>query len=130
VHGFFNAPLDLPDHAEKAVACAGAILAATEDLRRDQKVAGMKLGRTRIGIETGSAVLGDVGRGAKRDYTAYGHAVNLASRLEGANKKLGTSILLGPGTASALGGRVPLRSLGKIAIAGISEEVEVFEPQA
>jgi adenylate cyclase len=129
VHAFFNAPLDLPDHAEKAVTCASAIIAATEDLRRDGKVAAMQLGRTRIGIETGVAVLGDVGRGAKRDYTAYGHAVNLASRLEGANKKLGSSILLGPGTAAALDGRIPLRSLGKIAISGIAEEIEVFEPE-
>ena len=129
VHAFFNAPLDLPDHAEKAVTCASAIIAATEDLRRDAKVVAMQLGRTRIGIETGVAVLGDVGRGAKRDYTAYGHAVNLASRLEGANKKLGSSILLGPGTAAALAGRIPLRSLGKIAISGIAEEIEVFEPE-
>jgi len=130
VHGFFNAPLDLPDHAAKAVACARAIIAATEDLRRDSRFATMKLGRTRIGIETGLAVLGDVGRGAKRDYTAYGHAVNLASRLEGANKILGTSILLGPGTAAALEGRIPLRSLGKIPISGIAEEIEIFEPQS
>ena len=89
VHAFFNAPLDLPDHADKAVACARAIIEATEELRRDRKVASAQLGRTRIGIETGMAVLGDVGRGTKRDYTAYGHAVNLASRLEGANKRLG-----------------------------------------
>jgi adenylate cyclase len=112
------------------VACARAIVAATETLRRDEGIAAMELGRTRIGIETGLAILGDVGRGAKRDYTAYGHAVNLASRLEDANKKLGTSILLGPGTAAALGGLIPLRSLGKIAISGITEDIEVFEPQS
>lgn len=129
VHAFFNAPLDLPDHAEKAVACARAIIAATEDLRSDRRVAATELGPTRIGIETGLAVLGDVGRGMKRDYTAYGHAVNLASRLEGLNKRLGTSILLGPGTAAALGGRVPLQRLGKVAISGIADEVEVFEPE-
>ncbi len=129
VHAFFNAPLDLPDHADKAVACARAIIEATEELRRDRKLASAQLGRTRIGIETGFAVLGDVGRGTKRDYTAYGHAVNLASRLEGANKRLGSSILLGPGTAAALAGRIPLRCLGKIAISGLDEEIEVFEPE-
>jgi adenylate cyclase len=129
VHAFFNAPLDLPDHADKAVACARAIIEATEELRRDRKLTSAQLGRTRIGIETGFAVLGDVGRGTKRDYTAYGHAVNLASRLEGANKRLGSSILLGPGTAAALAGRIPLRCLGKIAISGLDEEIEVFEPE-
>ena len=130
VHAFFNAPLDLPDHAEKAVTCAVAIIKATEELRLDPEIAPMGLGRTRIGIETGPAILGDVGRGAKRDYTAYGRAVNLAARLEEANKEFGSSIALGPGTAAALGGRVPLKLLGKKALRGIDEEIEVFEPAA
>jgi adenylate cyclase len=126
VHGFFNAPVDLPQHAEKAVACACRIRDATETLRRDPAVAAAALGRTRIGIETGQAVLGEVGRGAKRDYTAYGHAVNLASRLEGANKEFGSSIAIGPGTAAALAGQMQLRRLGSIAIKGVAQEVEVF----
>lgn len=129
VHAFFNAPLDLPDHAEKAVRCALAIVAATEALRRAPDLAALGFGRTRIGIETGPAVLGDVGRGARRDYTAYGNAVNLASRLEGANKRLGTTVLIGPGAAEALGGRIALRSRGLIAISGLEEEIEVFEPE-
>ena len=119
VHAFFNAPLDLPQHAERGVACACAIVEATEALRRETLASPMALGRTRIGIETGQAVLGDVGRGAKRDYTAYGSVVNLASRLEEANKHFGSSILLGPGTVVALAGkhlsaelaRSPLRGL-------------------
>ena len=74
-------------------------------------------------------MLGDVGRGSRRDYTAYGHPVNLASRLDDANKRLGSSILLGPGTVAALAGRVPLRSHGKIAISGMEEKIEVFEPE-
>ena len=128
VHAFYNAPLDLADHAEKAVNCAIAILEATETLRRDPEIAAMGLGRTRIGIETGVAVLGDVGRGAKRDYTAYGRVVNIAARLEEANKAFGSSIALGPGTVAALAGRVPLRRLGMKALRGIDEEIEVFEP--
>jgi len=129
LHAFFNAPLDLPDHAERAVACALAIVKASEALRREPGLATIGLGRTRIGIETGPAVLGDVGRGARRDYTAYGSAVNLASRLEGANKRLGTTVLIGPGTAKALDGRIALRSLGWIAISGLDDEIEVFEPE-
>jgi len=129
VHAYFNAPLDLPAHAEKAVACACAIIAATEELRKDPQVAPMGLGRTRIGIETGPAILGEVGRGAKRDYTAYGHAVNLASRLEQVNKQLGSSIALGPGTVAALKGKIEVRRLGRVAIRGVDGEVEVFEPR-
>lgn len=130
VLAYFNAPLDLPEHAEKAVACARAIISATEELRKDPQIAACGLGRTRIGIETGSAILGEVGRGAKRDYTAYGHAVNLASRLEQINKQFGSSIVLGPGTVAALQGKVKLRSLGRVPIRGVDGEVEIFEPEA
>jgi adenylate cyclase len=128
IHALFNAPLDLPDHAEKAVACAQEIITMTEKLRLHPDLRGADLGRTRIGIDTGSAVLGDVGRGSKRDYTAYGRPVNLASRLEAANKKLGSSIALGPGTVAALSGKVPLRRVGAVKLAGIAEEIEIFEP--
>ena len=126
VHAFFNAPLDLADHPARAVACARAILAATETLRSEPAFAEAGLGRTRIGIETGPAILGDVGRGAKRDYTAYGRVVNLASRLEQANKDLGTAILLGPGVAAALDGSVALASLGRVSIKGIADDIEVW----
>ncbi|MBL8893119.1 MAG: adenylate/guanylate cyclase domain-containing protein [Rhizobiales bacterium] len=129
LHGFFNAPLDLPDHAEKAVACALAIIQATESFRRSPGVAELGLGRTRIGIETGPAVLGEVGRGARRDYTAYGRPLNLASRLQTANKSFGSSIALGPGTVAALAGRIPLKRLGALALRGIGDEVEIYTPE-
>ncbi|MBL8906947.1 MAG: adenylate/guanylate cyclase domain-containing protein [Rhizobiales bacterium] len=129
VHGFFNAPLDLPDHAGKAVACGLAIIQATEAFRRAPGVAGLGLGRTRIGIETGPAILGEVGRGARRDYTAYGRPLNLASRLQTANKTFGSSIALGPGTVAALDGSVPLKRLGALNLRGIGDEVEVYTPE-
>lgn len=128
VHGFFNAPLDLADHAEKAVACALAIIQATETFRRSPGIAELGLGRTRIGVETGPAILGEVGRGARRDYTAYGRPLNLASRLQTANKTFGSSIALGPGTVAALAGRVPLKRLGALTLRGIGDEVEVYTP--
>jgi adenylate cyclase len=128
VHAYFNAPLDLPDHAVKAVECALRIVAATEKLRCEPDIQPSQLGRTRIGIETGPAVLGDVGRGTKRDYTAYGRPPNLASRLQEINKKFGSSIALGPGTVTALSGKIPLRHLGHVKLSGIDEEIEIFEP--
>ena len=102
----FSMPRSIwPTMPKRRSPCAKAIIRATETLRRAPGVAPLELGRTRIGIETGRAVLGDVGRGAKRDYTAYGRPLNLASRLQSANKSFGSSIALGPGTVAALAGR-------------------------
>lgn len=56
----------------------------------------MQLGRTGVGIETGTAVVGDVGIRSKLDYTAHGDAVNMAARLEAANKEFGSAICIGP----------------------------------
>ncbi|CAN5252319.1 adenylate cyclase CyaD1 [soil metagenome] len=129
VHAFFNAPVDLDAHAEKAVACAIAIVNATEALRRERDAAAAGFGRTRIGIETGPAMLGEVGLGTKRDYTAYGRAVNMASRLEAVNKTFGSSIAIGAGTAAMVDGRVPLKILGQVDIAGFDAPVDVYTPE-
>jgi adenylate cyclase len=129
VHALFNAPLDLPDHAVKAAACAQNIIAATEQLRCQPELKSAQLGRTHVGIETGPAVLGDVGRGTKRDYTAHGRPLNMASRLQAVNKNFGSSIALGPGTVAALSGKLPLRRVGAAKLAGIEEEIEIFEPE-
>ncbi|MFT7057510.1 MAG: adenylate cyclase [Pseudorhodobacter sp.] len=111
IHALFNAPLDLPGHVDAALACAAEIAQETEAFRLLPQMQAAGLGRTRIGIETGPAILGDVGSGAKIDYTAHGDAVNLASRLEALNKDLGTSICIGPGAAAQAS--VALRALGE-----------------
>jgi adenylate cyclase len=129
VHALFNAPVELPDHAQKAVLCAKAIVTATEEFRHGPKRARAGLGRTRIGVETGNAVLGEVGLGTKRDYTAYGRVVNVASRLQAANKIFGSSIAIGPGTAAALAGGIALRPLGRTTLAGLEDAIEIFEPK-
>ena len=124
VHAFFNAPLDLPDHPRRAVACAVAILAWTESYRAQGLAATIRLGRTRQGIETGVAIVGDVGFGAKLDYTAHGDAVNMAARLEALNKELGSSICIGPAAARRCGPSL-VRPLGHVELRGLGE-VEVF----
>ena len=127
VHALFNAPFDLDDHPRKAVACALALQAWTEQYRQTTIAAAAGLGRTRIGIETGEAIVGDVGRGAKVDYTAHGDAVNTAARLEALNKEFSSAICVGPAAAA----RCPaglLERLGEADIRGIGH-TEVFTPK-
>ena len=127
VHAFFNAPLDLDRHAAHAVACAVEIRDWTAAFRLRSPAVDLGLGRTRIGIETGEAIVGDVGLHAKLDYTAYGDVVNTAARLEAANKELGSSICIGPVAASRLEAST-LRPLGSIAVRGREDRLAVFEP--
>jgi adenylate cyclase len=127
LHALFNTPLDLADHPVKAVHCAIAIHAWTEAYRQTPRAMELGLRRTRIGVETGDTVVGDVGLRTKLDYTAYGDAVNSAARLEAANKELGTAICIGPQAAS----RCPpglLRPTGEIQLRGFSETVRTYEP--
>jgi adenylate cyclase len=127
VHALFNAPVDLADHPRRAVDCALAITAWAEDYRRIDLPHSLELGRTRIGIETGMAVVGDVGVRAKLDYTAHGDAVNMAARLEAANKELGSTICVGPGTVARCD-VAQFRALGTIIVRGRTEPVKVFTP--
>ena len=127
VHALFNAPLDLADHPRQAVACAVALRSWTASYRMSAGPAALRFGRTRIGIETGEAIVGDVGLRSKLDYTAYGDAVNAASRLEAANKELGSSICVGPAAAARCNPDT-LRPLGTIVVRGRDEPLAVFEP--
>lgn len=127
LHALFNAPLDQVDHAPAAVHCALALDRWCEDFRRSARPARLGLGATRIGIETGEVIVGDIGLQAKLDYTAHGDAVNAASRLEAANKQLGTRICIGPGTAA----RCPpglLRESGHLHLRGLANAVTVYTP--
>ncbi|MGL4242280.1 MAG: CHASE2 domain-containing protein, partial [Beijerinckiaceae bacterium] len=78
VHAFFNMPFDVEEHAGKAIACAVEIDRWTERYRQQGLAGRLALGRTRIGVETGEAVVGDVGLTSKLDYTAHGTVVNTA----------------------------------------------------
>jgi adenylate cyclase len=127
LHAIFNAPLDLADHPRRAVDCAIAIRDFGERYRSDAQAAAAGFGRTRVGLETGMVVVGDVGGGRKLDYTAHGEAMNMAARFEAANKDLGSSICIGPTTAARLPNRA-LRPLGRINVRGRTAPAEVFDP--
>jgi adenylate cyclase len=127
VHALFNAPNDLKDHPQKAIECAIALRSWSEVFRHRSEVATIGFGRTRIGLETGPAIVGDVGIRAKLDYTAHGDAVNVAARLEAANKELGSSICIGPVAASRCDQSL-LRPLGRIIVRGRDDTMTVFEP--
>jgi adenylate cyclase len=127
VHAFFNAPDNLEFHVDHAIACAAEILRETEALRRQPIAVAAGLGRTRVGLEAGMALLGDVGHGGRVDYTAHGDAVNMSARLQDANKDLGTSILIGPRAAELArtklreGPEIDLRSFGTIRVSFLDE---------
>jgi adenylate cyclase len=125
VHVFFNMPLDLKDHAGKALDCAEAIAAWTEAFRRRPEAAALGFGRTRIGLETGPALVGEVGGGAKLDYTAYGSTVNAAARLEQANKLTGSTICIGPAAAAEIAAD-RLRPIGTLNLRGFAAPVEAW----
>jgi adenylate cyclase len=127
VHALFNAPVDLEDHPQHAVECAIAIRAWSDGFRTRAPAARIELGRTRVGIETGPAVVGDVGIRSKLDYTAHGDAVNMAARLEASNKELGSAICVGPSAAARCDAPL-LRPLGQLALRGRKEPIAVFEP--
>ena len=127
VHALFNAPVDLDDHPRRAVDCAVAIRAWSKQYQRSPEPAALRFGRTRVGVETGWVVVGDVGIQAKLDYTAHGDAINVTARLEVANKELGSTICVGP-TAAARCDPMLLRPLGVIAVRGRTGPLAVFEP--
>jgi adenylate cyclase len=127
IHALFNAPLDLADHPRRAIDCAVALRTWTALFRRRPGPQSIGFGRTRIGIESGETIVGDVGLHAKLDYTAYGDAVNAAARLEAANKQLGSSICIGPAAAAGYDLDL-LRPLGTIEVRGRDEKIKVFEP--
>lgn len=127
VHALFNAPIDLENHPQRAVDCAIALREWTHAYRRRAEPAAMGFGRTRIGIETGPAIVGDVGIRTKLDYTAHGDAINTAARLEAANKELGSTICVGPTAARRCDPDI-LRPLGTIEVRGRDDPLTVFEP--
>src|SRR5258707_390400 len=97
----FNAPGDQPDYAARAIACAHDLDSWAEKFRERWKTRGVSFGVTRIGVHAGPALVGNFGGSRFFDYTAYGDTINIAARLEAANKFLGTRICVSATIAKA-----------------------------
>ena len=127
VVGIFNAPLDQPDHAERAVKCALAMDRISSNFVAKMQDRGMAFGITRIGINTGRAIVGNFGGAERFDYTAHGDAINTAARMESVNKHLGTQICIA-GTTVAQCPNHYFRPIGSLVLKGKTEAIEAFEP--
>lgn len=127
IHAMFGAPLDSPDHAACAVACALELDAFAQAFSAQKTADGVPIGHTRIGVHTGAAIVGNFGGDAYFHYTAYGDAVNTAARLEAANKQLGTRVCVSGDTVRLIPDFVG-RPIGTLLLKGKEKGIEAFEP--
>ena len=126
---FFGAPVDYREHAR--LACRAAVLMKRKEAELNSFFLREKMTPnpllTRIGINTGDMVVGNMGTERKMDYTIMGNAVNLAARLEGVNKQYGTWILISDMTKNELGEGFITRRLDRVRVVGINTPVQLWE---
>ena len=127
VHAIFGAPVEDPDHAAQAVVCALAIDDFAMEFRAAKTAAGIPLGITRIGVNSGPAIIGNFGGKHFFDYTAYGDVVNIAARLERANKSIGTRLCVGESVV-ALMPDFRGRPVGTLLLKGKTQALRCYEP--
>ena len=121
---FFGAPVPQADHAERAVHCARDWDRFSQSFRETQRAKGIELGITRIGVHTGPAVVGNIGGQQRFAYTAHGDTVNVAARLETANKQFGTRVCMSKEVAARCPD-VQVRPIGNVLLKGKTEPVQV-----
>jgi adenylate cyclase len=127
LHVLFGAPGEQPDHADRAVNCALALDEFAQSFRERWRGKGIVLGVTRIGVHAGPAIVGNFGGGRFFDYTAYGDTINIAARLETANKQLGTRICVSA-TLAAKAAEFRGRPVGDLVLRGRTEALRALEP--
>jgi adenylate cyclase len=124
----FGAPLVVPRDADNAVAASIEMTRTLDRFNQQRTSCGLKPIEVGIGISTGEVVAGSVGTTKRMDYTVIGESVNLAARLEGANKHYGTSVLVSDSTISQLKSALSWREIDLMRVTGTNKLVSVFEP--
>jgi len=112
----FNAPIDIPDHEQAAILCAKKIQDKIKMANLDIEIG--------IGINTGTAVIGNMGSDTRFDYSAIGDCVNTAARLESATKEVGVDILIGESTANK--SKIKLKLLKPIKVKGKEKPLTIY----
>jgi adenylate cyclase len=127
VVAFWGAPISRPDDGKRAVLAAMAMYKAGEDFRKSVPEGVPAIGKTRVGLHHGEAIVGNFGGEGRIQYTALGDSMNTAARLESANKQTKSSILISQ-EAAELSGLDIFRPLGKIVLRGRATPISVLEP--
>ena len=123
----YGAPLRDPEHAYRACHTALDMLDALGALRAQWTARGLPPLSIGIGINTATMVVGNMGSDLRFDYTVMGDGVNLASRLEGANKEYGTNLLISEATWTQVKERLATRELDLIRVRGKAQQTRIFE---
>jgi adenylate cyclase len=123
----FGAPLDQPDHAERACRTALEMTAELGKLQKKWESEGRPVIRIGVGINTGDMVVGNMGSDMRFDYTVMGDSVNLGARLEGINKEYGTSIVISQYTYERIKDRLFCREIDSVRVKGKHVPVKIYE---
>lgn len=126
VMAFFGAPIDQPDHAMRGIAAALKIREGMAEWNRDRATRGEPPFDVRIALNTGEAIVGEIGSERRVDYTVIGNAVNVAARMEEFVASAG-DICIGPGTYEATRGRFRVAQMGHYALKGLSTQVPMYK---
>ncbi len=127
VMAFWGAPNTLEDHAYRACAAALKIQEEMDVINKDWEAEGLPPLKVRIGIHSDVVLVGNIGSNERMSYTVMGDGVNVAARLEGINKELGTRICVSKTVVREAGEKLKLRALNEVTVKGRKSTVEVFE---
>jgi len=129
IDGVFGAPADDPEHAFNAVKAALACRSKLHEMNvADLEVLRQRKLDQRIGLHTGLGIVGNIGSKRRFNYTVMGDSANLASRLEGANKFYGTTILASEATVDLAGPEIAWREIDTVRVVGRTGSVRIYEP--
>ncbi len=123
----FSAPLAQADHQRRALACAMDMQRFAAQYELELRQRGIHFGQTRIGVHSGEVIVGNFGGSTIFDYRALGDPVNTASRLEGANKQMGTLVCVSEATLSGCPDAL-VRPIGRLVLQGKQQAIAAFEP--